>query len=222
VLFLEDSIFANKQFLLLIAAWFVFSFLVLWFIGGACTNPVNGSSCLASGSLDGLRSIPIVGLFLPYDQWNSLMYFFAPIVGFIFAFVLIRWWNSYFETTEASGIFFFIIIVVAMLVGYYVNLSFYVGEAANLNSRGQVKYSLYFCFTESTYAECYSNVQKINNEYISIAQSSGATSVGQFIPVSYWSELRKSMFLDFVLGAIAAWLPLFALQVYKKYKQSEN
>jgi hypothetical protein len=219
VLLLEGSIFENKQLLLLICAWFVLSFLILWFIGGACTNPVKGTECLASGSLDSLRNIPLIGLFLPYDQWNSLMYFFAPIVGFIFAFIMIRWWNSYFETTEASGIFFLIIIVAVLLIGYYVNLSFYTGEAATLNSRGQVKYSLYFCFSENSYGECYLNVQKINNEYMTIAQSAGANTVDQYIPVSYWAELRKSMFLVFVLGAIAGWLPLFALQVYKKYKQ---
>ena len=64
----QDSLFENKQFLLVLAAWFVFSFLILWFIGGACLNPVDGSACLARDSLSSLSNVPVIGLFLPFDQ----------------------------------------------------------------------------------------------------------------------------------------------------------
>jgi len=211
----------SMQFWLVVAIWFVVSFLILWFIGGACTNPIDGSSCLASGALDSLRTMPIVGLLLPFNPWNSLMYFLAPITGFIFAFILIRWWNQYFETTEAASPIFLILILIALLAGYYVNLSFYMGEAASLNSRNGVKYSLYFCITESD-SDCYTSVQKVNNEYIAQAQAANATTIQQLIPIAFWAELRKSMFLSFVLGAIAGWVPLFGLWLMKAFKESQE
>ncbi len=211
----------SMQFWLIVAIWFVVSFLILWFIGGACTNPINGSDCLASGALDSLRTVPLVGLILPFNAWNSLMYFLAPITGFIFAFILIRWWNTYFETTEAASPVFLILIVVALLAGYYVNLSFYMGEAASLNSRNGVKYSLYFCITESD-SDCYTSVQKVNNEYIVQAQAAKADTIQQLIPIAFWAELRKSMFLSFVLGAIAGWVPLFGLWLMKAFKENQS
>jgi len=115
-----------------------------------------------------------------------------------------------------------VLLIVALLVGYYINLSIYTGETARLNSNSSTKYSLYFCFGETTSDACYGTVQKINNQLLSSAQSANATSVQQFIPVYYWGELRKSMFLGFILGAIAAWLPLFVRQLYIKYKESEE
>jgi len=219
---MSDSFFSDKQFVLIVAAWFVFSFLVLWFIGGGCLNPVNGTACISKGSLSGLSGIPVIGWFLPFDAWPSLMYFLAPIAGFIFAFVAIRWWNVYFDSKEASGILFLVIIFVVLLVGYYINLSFYMGEAARLNSQGGVKYSLYFCISETTSDSCSTTVQKLNNEYLTQAQTAKATSVSQFIPIYFWGELRKSMFFVFILGAIAGWLPLFAKQIYEQYSKGEN
>jgi len=213
--------FKDKQFLLLIVAWFVFSYLIMWFIGGACLNPTKGASCLASDSLQGLRNVPLVGLLLPYDNWNSVMYFLAPIAGFILAFVLIKWWNSFFETNEAAGIVFLVLILIALFVGYYINLSFYVGESAALNSRNGAKYSLYFCISETDAQSCNQTVSRINQEFITQAQAKQAQTVQQMIPVNYWPELRKSIYLLFVLGAIAAWIPLFGRELYKKYKESE-
>jgi hypothetical protein len=222
VLFLEDSLFSNKQFVIILVAWFIFSFLVLWFIGGACLNPINGTSCLARGSLDSLSSVPVIGLFLPFDAWSSLMYFFAPIAGFILAIIVIRWWNEHFETTEAAGIGFLVLILVALFLGYFINLSVYDGEAAKLNSGSGAKYSLYFCFAETTSDACYTTVQKLNSEFVSQAQTSGATTVSQYIPVYFWGELRRSMYFIFILGAIAGWIPLFAKSLYKKYKESKS
>jgi hypothetical protein len=218
--FFLKSIFEDKSFLLVVCAWFVFSFFVLWFIGGACLNPVKGTDCIASGKLDFLKSVPIVGLLFPFGQWNSLMYFLAPICGFIFAFVLIRWWNNYFDTTEAAGIGFLVLILLALFIGYYINLSFYLGEAASLNSRNNVKYSLQFCLSESSQDECYAVVQKTNNELYSQASSNNQQIIQQFIPVAFWAELRQSVYFVFVLGAIAAWIPLFVGQLYDKYKAS--
>ena len=142
-----------------------------------------------------LRNVPVVGLFFPFDQWNSLMYFFAPVCGFVFAFVLINWWNNYFETKEAAGIAFFVLIVLVLLVGYWINLSFYVGESAALStarSNGQVRYSLYFCFAETEQNDCYSTVQKKNNEIAAQYQANNTYPIPQSIPVYYWGD-RKSV-----------------------------
>ena len=214
--FLLESTFEGKKFLLIVVIWFIVSYLILWFMGGACLNPINGQSCLASNALSALRGVPIIGLILPFDNWNSLMYFLAPIAGFVLAFFIINWWNEFFNTKEAASIWFVIIILATLLIGYYINLGFYVGETARLNSGNGVDYSLYFCFSETTPTECYSTVQKINNENISRAQKTGTNSVNILIPIDYWGELRKSIFLSFVLGAIAGWTPLFAQEIIQK------
>jgi biotin transporter BioY len=192
----------------------------MWFIGGACLNPVKGINCLAPSALQGLRNVPVLGLLFPYDNWNSLMYFVAPLVGFVLAFFLINWLNSFFETREAAGIGFLFLILIALFFGYYLNLSFYVGEMAVLNSRGAVKYSLYFCIFETDYLSCNQVVSKINQEFINQAQENQAQTIKQLIPVSYWVELRKSIYLLFILGAISGWLPLFGREIYKKYRES--
>lgn len=211
------------------AVWFVVSYLILWFIGGACTNPIKGTNCLAPNALDALRNVPLVGLLFPYDAWSSIMYFLAPICGFIFAFITIKWWNYYFDTKEASGILFLIFILIALFIGYYINLSFYVGEAASLNSRTtyvnnqavKLNYSLYFCVWESNSTDCQNIVSKLNNETITQFQSKGGSSVNQLIPVQYWPELRRSMYLSFILGAIAAWGALFGKDLYEKFVKKE-
>ena len=149
------------------------------------------------------------------------MYFFAPIAGFVLAFILINWWNSYFETKEASGLLFLVLILIALFVGYYINLSFYVGESATLNSRNGASYSLYFFLTETANGACSQTVSKFNQEFITQAQTKGAQTVSQYIAVDYWAELRKSMYLLFILGAIAGWIPLFVGELYKKYQASE-
>jgi hypothetical protein len=205
----------------LVVLWLIVSFFVMWFIGGACIDFVHGTNCVAQNSLQGLRNIPIIGLILPYDNWSSLMYFFAPIAGFLMSIVLILWWNEKFDTKEAASIAFPVILIIALLLGYFINLSIYVGESAKLGSNSSVKYNLYFCFTENDSSLCSQNVSRINQELISQAQSAGAQSVQQNIPIAFWPELRRSMYFLFILGAISAWVPLFCRGLYEKYVSSE-
>jgi hypothetical protein len=223
--FLSNNIFENKQLLVVLVFWFLISFLVLWFIGGGCLSIMDGKSCISSGAFDWMNNIPILNLLMPFGQWSSLMYFFAPLVGFVLAFVLINWWNSYFETKEASGVLFLVLIFAALFVGYYVNLFFYVNETAMIvtsRSGGQAVYSPYFCFGEVTYSDCSNTVQKKNSEYVAQAQSGKITVVPQYIPVAFWSELRKSMYFLFILGAVNAWIFLFASELYRNIKESKD
>ncbi|OQA32075.1 MAG: hypothetical protein BWY55_00097 [archaeon ADurb.Bin336] len=223
--FLVENIFENKQLLVVLLFWFVFSFLVLWFIGGGCLSPMDGGACISSGAFDWMSTIPVLNLLMPFGKWSSLMYFFAPIAGFILAFGLINWWNSYFETKEASGVFFLVLILVALFLGYYINLFFYVNEAASIyTSRygGQAVFTPYFCFSEVNYSDCASTVSKLNEEFISQLQSGKVRVATQYIPVAFWSELRRSMYLLFILGAINAWVFLFASEVYKSVKESKE
>lgn len=215
---------STKKFGAIVAVWFVISFLVLWFLGGACTNIVNGSSCLAQNALSGAKNIPVIGLFLPLDTWSSVMYFFAPVAGFFLAFFIIQWWNNHFESSEASGLWFLVVIIIVLLAGYYINLSIYVGETAagaTKQYNGQVKFSTYFCMAENDYASCNDTVNKINNELISQAQSSGAGSFEQKIGVAFWPEIRRSMFFSFILGAVAGWIPLFARRILEGKKEEK-
>lgn len=210
----------KKQFLMILVAWFFIAYFLMWFFGGACTSlfvtPADTSSvCVAQQGLSGLRNVPIIGFFIPYNEWVSLLYWFAPIAGFVFAFFAIKWWNNYFETKEASSIVFPIMLLVILLAGYYINLSWYYGEAAALNSNQNVQVGLYFCFDNDT-GVCNETVNKLNNEYIAQAQRTGAAKVTQLILVNYWAELRESILLTFIFGAIVAWVPLFATQQIEK------
>lgn len=203
----------KKNFVLFTIAWFFISFLVLWFLGGACLSffvspsQVN-SVCLSNNFLNNLRNIPLINLFLPYQNWVSLFYWFAPIAGFVFAFFGIKWWNEYFKTKEASSIIFLVIILFFLLFGHYITLNWYYGEVAALNSRDGLNVSLFVCF-DNDFVSCNNTVNKLNEEYIAQAQRSGSNTFNQLIMLDYWAELRKNIFLTFILGAICAWIPLF-------------
>ncbi len=189
----------------------VFSYAILWFFGGACTDIFHGGTCLSSESLQGLRNVPLVGMILPYNAWVSIMYFIAPLAGFVLAYFAIKWFNEYFETNEASSLLFIPLILVVLLLGYYINLSWYYGEMATLSTNSQVKVGLnpFLCFFEPDATKCAETTNKINSELITQAQNSGVQTVTQYIKVDYWSELRESIYLTFLLGALAAWAFLF-------------
>ena len=226
----------SNNLIILIIGWFVLSYALLWFFGGSCTSmfidPSNVSStCLSSQSLSGVRDIPIIGLMIPFNEWVSSMYWLAPIVGFILAYLFINWWNDYFETKEAASIIFLAIILVVLFAGFFINLAWYYNEAAAGNSRDNVnvggkimnlKVGLQFCFVEATSAQCNEYVNRLNNDYAKQAVESNSSVVYQAIGISYWSELRESIYLTFILGAIAAWLPLFGLAMVDKYKNKKE
>jgi hypothetical protein len=210
----------KKQFLFLVIAWFVISYIIMWLFGGACTDILSGGTCMASNGISFLRSVPIIGLILPYNAWVSLLYWFAPVAGFVLAFFGIQWYNKYFETKEAAGILFLVLIVVALFSGYYINLSWYYGEAATLNSKNGVTVGLHFCFDNDPNV-CNETVNKLNNELQQQSTRNNSTSLTQLFNVQYWPELRESIFLTFILGAIAAWIPLFAKQFIEKEESEE-
>ncbi len=199
----------NKQSLLLVVVWFFFAYAILWFLSGACTDIFSGGVCFSNESISGLSNMPLLQLILPLNPWNSLMYWFSPIAGFVISYFVLKWYNEYFETKFAFSIWILVLLLVALFFGYFINLSWYYGEAAALNSRNGVKVGLYFCFSEITSSECNSTVAKINQELVSQAELTNATTIPQNIPVSFWSELKESIYLTFILGAIAGWLPLF-------------
>ncbi|MFA5357376.1 MAG: hypothetical protein WC308_00420 [archaeon] len=209
----------EKFFLVMVLLWFFISYALLWFIGGACTNIFSGGTCISSGTLDGLRNVPIIGSLFPYDNWVSIMYFFAPVAGFILCYFAIKWFNEYFDTKLASSIIFFVLLVVALYLGYLVNLYWYYGNNAALISQSNgINVAVYFCFNENS---CSKDVSAINQEYLQQAQSGQTTEVKQFLAVNYWPELRKSMYLEFMLGAMAAWIPFFLFGFYDKRKEAK-
>jgi hypothetical protein len=204
----------KNQKILILVAWFAISYLILWFLGGACMSlfSPNTSTCIAKDAISGLKNIPIIGLLLPYTEWVSMLYWFSPIAGFIFAYFGIKWYNNYFETKEASSIIFLILILALLLGGHAINLFIYYNEAAAIQtnrSNGQVNYSVALCF--ETASECDETYQKINNE---LAQQN--PPIKQYFPIPFWSELRQSIFLTFIFGAISAWLFLFGINQYEK------
>ena len=221
----------EKQFLIVLVAWFVFAYLLLWFFGGSCASifgfpgnvPVD-SVCMSSNALSGLRNVPVIGLVLPYNPWVSVMYFFAPIAGFVLAFFLIKWFNEYFDTRLAVSIWFLLLMIFVLLFGYYINLSWYYQEFATLNSNSQVRVSMnpFLCFFEPSSQSCSDSVNKVNNEYYAQYQAGSSQILNQYIKVDYWAELRESIYLLFILGALAAWLPLFGRELVEKHGGKED
>lgn len=208
----------KNQKILLLIAWFVISYLILWFFGGACTALFSSTTdvCLAKPALNGLTNIPIINLFLPYAEWVSLFYWFAPIAGFVFAYFGIKWYNNYFNTQEASGWIFPMLVMVLLLVGFGINLFIYYNEGVMLrsNRNPNVEYNIALCF-ENNSASCNETYQKINNE---LAQQK--PPVKQYFVIDYWKELRENILLTFSFGMIAAWVFLFGINLYEKRKES--
>ena len=214
-----------KQFLVIVVLWFAFTYVLMWLLSGACTGVFGFSgnvsveqACPAADSVSGLANVPVLGLFLPFNPWVSVMYFFAPIAGFVLAFFVMRWFNEFFETDQATSVLFPVLLILVLIAGYAINLYWYTNESAALNTSSQVKVGLYFCFAETTSQACGETVSRINSELISQAETANSTVVQQYIQVPFWPMLKQSIFLTFIAGAIAAWVPLFALRRYGKMK----
>ena len=257
----------GKQFLFIVVAWLVISYLLIWFFGGACTDIFHGGTCLSQDSLSFLRDVPVIGWFLPFGPFNSVMYFFAPIAGFVLAFFLINWFNEYFETKQGSSIWFLPLIIVVLLFGFYINLSWYYNEAAVMNSNSQVKVGLspflcfiddltqpvngrcvnfynisnnfcgsadwkvcskfvdsakQACFYEPNQTEFENCMQRVATQYSSEASATQVSYIWQYIPIDYWDRLRNTIFFPFILGVLAAWLPLFFKGLYESREEDEE
>ncbi|MDD4250668.1 MAG: hypothetical protein PHX27_00570 [Candidatus ainarchaeum sp.] len=184
-------------------------------MGGACLSffvapsEVN-SVCMSNNLLSGLTSIPVIGLLIPFTPWVSLFYWFAPILGFVFAFFGITWWNNYFKTKEASGILFVIVILLFLVLGHFITTNWYYSNIT-LSPQNNVQYGLHFCFDNNPIS-CNEFVNNINQEYISQYQSYGG-SLKQLILIDFWATLRKNIFLTFILGAIIGWIPFFVKRI---------
>ena len=213
----EKELLTDKLKLTIIVVWLIISYIIMWFIGGACTNIFSGGECLSSGAVSGMSTLPVLGLILPFNVWHSVMYFFAPIAGFALAYFAIKWFNEHFETKQASSIFFLIILLIALFAGCLINLHWYYGNLAILNESAALNYEVYFCFDE---AACNSVVSALNAELQQAPAADGR--ITQLLAVNYWGELRESIYLTFVLGAIAAWLPLFAFSLIEKKEDKEE
>lgn len=207
-----------NQSVVMLLVFFIFSYIVLWFLGGACIDFLSGGVCFSTDAVSSLSRVPFLNLILPFNSWNSLMYWVAPIAGILMSYFVLKWYNSYYETKFAASIWIPLLLIITLIFGYFINLSWYYGETATLNSRDDLTVGLYFCFSEPTLVECNAVVGKINQELINQAQSANLSVVQQNIPISFWSELRESIFLTFILGAIIGWAPLFV----KNFLESKN
>jgi hypothetical protein len=222
MVFVMVDFFSEKNFLYFVLVWFALVFVVMWFIGGACTDFFSGGTCFSKNSISFLSNIPIVQLFLPFHAWVSAMYWFAPVAGFILGFLALKWYAEYYDSKFSFSLWIVPLLLIALLLGYYINLSFYYGESASMataRTNGQAKYSLYFCFGEVSAGECNSVATKLNQDSIKQAQTAQTDTVPQVIPVAFWPELKESIFLTFMLGTIAAWVPLFLRNFFNEKKE---
>ena len=210
----QKTKFDEKFKLTIIIVWFLISYFIMWFIGGGCTDIFTGGTCFSAEAVSAFRSIPFIGLIFPFNAWISVMYFFAPIAGFVLAYFGLKAYNEYFETKQAYSVFVPAVILIVLLLGYSVNLAWYYGNIAQLNESSALNVELYFCFDE---ASCQSTVGALNAELQQTPDSSG--KITQLLPINYWAELRESMFLTFMLGAIIAWIPLALFNFFENREE---
>ena len=231
----------NKKKMQIIVVWLIVAFIIMWVLSGACTSifvaPSEVTSvCGLNQGLSGLAGIPIINLFLPLGNWVSMMFWFAPIAGMVLGYFFIRWWNDYFQTKEAISIIFLIAMLFVLFVGFFVNVMWY-NSGAVVNASGQPEviqcangqviqsiktFSLYPCLVEATADECNNITSMINNENYANAQRDCSSKMPLVFAVNYWSELRGSIFLTFILGVLAVWLPLFAFDQIEKRKAKKK
>lgn len=202
---------SNKFKLVIIFVWFIIFYFLMWFIGGGCTNIFSGGNCISTDAVSPLSSIPFIGLLFPFGQWVSILFFITPLVGFVLGYIGIKKYNEYFETEQAYSIIVPILLLVVLFLGYSINLAWYYGNVAQVNNSESLNVQLYFCFDE---AKCYSTVDALNIELQNSPNSSGR--ITQLLPINYWQELKSSVFLTFIFGAIAAWVPLFVFNLIDK------
>jgi hypothetical protein len=211
----QEKKLSSQLKLVIIVAWFVIFYFLMWFFGGACTGFFSEGACLSSGAISFFKEIPILGLFIPFGTWVSIMYFFAPLVGFLTAYFGYKSYNDYFETKQAFSIVVPILLLIVLFGGYVINLGWYYGNVAQVNNSQTLDVGLYFCFDE---AKCESIVNTLNAE---LQQNPGVNGkITQLIAINYWHELRKTIFLTFIFGAIAAWIPLFIFNLIENKKNS--
>ena len=219
---------SEKQFLIFLIAWLIISYAILWILGGACSNPFSGGTCASAAAVASLSAIPIIGLFLPFASWGSVMYFLAPIAGFILSYFLIKWYNENFETEEASSIWFLPLIIIVLLVAHGMTLAWYYQEAVNstnANSGGTglvIGLNPFLCAFEPSSQSCSASIDLMNSEYVAQYQAGKTNYVFQYMKIDFWGKLRGSMFYLFMLGALAGWLPLFLRRVYENMDNDED
>jgi hypothetical protein len=200
--------------------WAVFSFAILWFLGGGCTNIFFGGNCVSKDAVAGLTNIPIVNLFLPFKVWDSFMYFFAPIAGFILTFILARWFDKEFNGF-GSKFYLGIGLIVIMLFGTYITTAWYYSEAAAINSGNGRTVLVRMCL-ETTANECYIETNRLNQNNIAEAQSKGSSEVVQYINIPFWEKLRGNILYTFGFGGLMAWLFVFAEKKFLKKRHHEE
>lgn len=214
----------NKQFLLITVIWFLIAYIIMWVLSGACTSifvapSVENSVCLTKEAVSGLSQIPLLGFILPFTPWVSFFYWFSPVAGFIFGYFVIKWWNNYFETKEATTVIFPILMILFLIIGFVINLGWFYGEIAHINSvrNPGLDVALYFCFDQDP-GVCNSTVNRLNIEFQEQARAGNVSSITQFIGVNFWQELKSNIFLTFIIGSIFAWKLLFVRKFFEGKK----
>jgi len=225
----------------IIIAWLIIAFVIMWVLGGACTSMFIAPSevsvaCPANTALNGITNIPIINWVLPLGNWVSMMFWVAPLAGMVLGFFFIRWWTEYFDSKEAISIIFLVAMIVVLLGGFFISEVWYNSSTvANASGQPEViqctdgktiqsikQYSIYVCLAEVTGGQCNETASLINNENYAITQRECSGTLPLVFPIKFWSELRGSIFLTFILGAIAAWIPLFIFEQLEKKKKKNK
>ena len=82
----------------------------------------------------------IVTDLMNWPEFNPLqtdyMIFLLPIAGFFFSYILIDWFDSFFEKKLGSSLWYPVILTVTGIIAYYISLWFYFQNNADLGGSG--------------------------------------------------------------------------------------
>ena len=196
---------ADMGFIAIIVSLFVFALLLVFlYVAALSQRDAIGSAA---------QNIPVANWVLPLANWlDSPMYFLLPLLAFFLAFWAVGWINSYFET-KAGYEWWLLALVLGMgFTAFFVNLGYYYGEVATLNSTDTQKVRLAWCFDSTP--GCDKMMAKINGDASLKTETIDNKTVDvRYLPMNYFQEFRQSVFGLFLIGLSFGWLARLAAVV---------
>ncbi len=152
-----------------------------------------------------VEKLPVFNWFLPLGNWlDSPMFFIVPLLAFAMAFFAVDWINAFFETRAGFEWWLIAGVLLFGLAAFWINLSFYFGEAAALNSSDQGVVKLSWCF--NTNSECDKFFAQVNQQPATETRANGSSVSVRYLPVNYFNHFRDSAFSLMLLGFFMGWL----------------
>lgn len=101
----------------------------------------------------------VLSVLTPMHKWGDIksifqfdyMYYFLPVVGFFFLYMLPPWFNEHFGTKVASSPLFPVAYFLIAVAAYYVSMSWYMGNIAQLSGVKSIPFDIVTELLSSAY-----------------------------------------------------------------------